>query len=77
MIIMKFGGTSVGNAERISNVCNIVKSQIKRKPVVVVSAVTKITDLLIRLANESAIGKGNDVLEQIMETHYEIIEKLH
>ena len=77
MIVMKFGGTSVGNAERISNICNIIKSQIKRKPVVVVSAVTKITDLLIRLANESATGKGQGILEQIRETHYEIIEKLN
>lgn len=77
MIVMKFGGTSVGNAGRISNICSIIKSQIKRKPVVVVSAVTKVTDSLIRLANESANGKGEDVLEQIRETHYEIIEKLN
>ena len=77
MIIMKFGGTSVGNAERIRNVCSIVKSHVKKNPVVVVSAVSKITDSLIRLANESARGKGNDVLEQIREVHYEIIEKLN
>ena len=51
MIVMKFGGTSVGNAERIRNVADIVKSYIKRKPIVVVSAVTKITDSLIKLAN--------------------------
>ena len=77
MIIMKFGGTSVGNAERISNVCNIIKAQAKRNPIVVVSAVTKITDSLIRLADESANGKGQNTLEQIRETHYDIIEKLN
>ncbi len=27
MIVMKFGGSSVGDAERITNVCNIVKSK--------------------------------------------------
>jgi len=43
MIIMKFGGTSVGNAESIRNVTDIIKSYIKKKPLVVVSAVTKIT----------------------------------
>lgn len=76
MIIMKFGGTSVGNAERIANVANIVKSNIKRKPIVVVSAVTKITDALIRLGKECAEGKGKDTLEHIRKVHHEIIEQL-
>ena len=76
MIVMKFGGTSVGNAERIVNVANIIKSNIEKNPIVVVSAVTKITDTLIRLANECAQGKGDEVLENIRKTHYEIIEKL-
>ncbi|MBI2659529.1 lysine-sensitive aspartokinase 3 [Candidatus Woesearchaeota archaeon] len=76
MIIMKFGGTSVGNAERIANVANIVKSSMKRSPVVVVSAVTKITDALIRLAKECAQGKGNKTLGHIKKTHYEILARL-
>ena len=76
MIVMKFGGTSVGNADRIKNVANIVKSNIKKKPVVVVSAVTKMTDSLIRLAHECAHGRGDGLLSGIKETHYEIIEKL-
>ncbi|MDP3764944.1 MAG: lysine-sensitive aspartokinase 3 [Nanoarchaeota archaeon] len=77
MIVMKFGGTSLGNAERIKNVANIVKSYIKKKPVVVVSAVTKITDALIRLANECSQGRGDKILNDIKSTHYEILEKLH
>lgn len=76
MIIMKFGGTSVGSAERIRNVANIVKSHIKRNPIVVVSAVTKITDALIRLGKESAEVKGNETLEHLKKTHYEILTKL-
>ena len=76
MIIMKFGGTSVGSAERIMNAANIVKSSIKRKPVVIVSAVTKITDALIRLAKETADGKGNETLEHIKKVHYGILEQL-
>jgi len=77
MIVMKFGGTSVGNAERIRNACNMIKSNLKRKPVVVVSAVTKITDALIRLANEPANGKGQDVLENIKNAHCKIIKELN
>ena len=54
MIVMKFGGTSVGNAGRIRKTAEIIKSKLDEKPVVVVSAVTKITDALIELANEPA-----------------------
>lgn len=76
MIVMKFGGTSVGGAERIANVANIVKSRIERKPVVVVSAVTKITDALIRLGKESAEGKGQETLQHIKKVHNDILEQL-
>lgn len=76
MIVMKFGGTSVGNAERIANVAKIIKSNIEKKPIVVVSAVTKITDALIRLANECSQGKGDETFENIKKVHHEIIEKL-
>ena len=76
MIVMKFGGTSVGNAERIANVANIVKSYIKRNPIVVVSAVAGITNTLIKLANECAQEKGEETLNNIKKVHYEIIEKL-
>jgi aspartokinase len=49
MIVMKFGGTSVGNADAISQVASVVKRYFARRPVVVVSAITKITDALIHL----------------------------
>ncbi len=73
---MKFGGTSVGSADRIDNTANIIKSYIEKKPVVVVSAVSKITDKLIELANEAGQGKGDKNLKDIKKIHYEIIEKL-
>ena len=77
MIIMKFGGTSVGNAERIRKTAEIVQSQLDRKPVVVVSAVAKITDALIKLANESSIGKGEDIFDNIKKIHLDIINQLN
>ncbi|MDP6600503.1 MAG: aspartate kinase [Candidatus Woesearchaeota archaeon] len=76
MIIMKFGGSSIGNADRITNTADIVKSNIDKKPVVIVSAVEGITDKLIELGNASAEGKGNDSLDNIKKIHYEILEKL-
>ena len=48
MIVMKFGGTSVGSAERVRGLGERVREHLPRKPAVVVSAFSGITDLLIR-----------------------------
>ena len=51
MQVLKFGGTSVANAENINKVVAIVKKAIiKDKTVVVVSALGGITDLLLMAA---------------------------
>ncbi|MBI2076281.1 MAG: aspartate kinase [Candidatus Aenigmarchaeota archaeon] len=71
---MKFGGTSVGDAERIKTVAEIVKSQIDRDPVVVVSAFSGVTDGLIRLAND-AVNK-NSSLEEIRNRHFDVMKDL-
>lgn len=71
MIVMKFGGTSVGNADRIKNVSEIVKSHVGKKPVVVVSAVGGVTDKLIELCNR------NVDLDQIKKIHFDIFKKLN
>jgi aspartate kinase len=60
---MKFGGTSVADAEAMSRVIAIVKKQIDadradKPPVVVVSAMSKVTDRLIETARLAAIGDG-------------------
>jgi len=77
MIVMKFGGTSVGNADRISNVADIIKSHLDKKPIVVVSAVGGVTDKLIELCNASSKGEGNKNLDEIKKIHSEILEKLN
>ena len=38
MIVIKFGGTSVGDAERVANAIDIVAERRDRKPIVVVSS---------------------------------------
>lgn len=58
MIIVKFGGSSLANAERIIRAAEIVKAQIKKKPAVVVSALGRSTDRLIEIANLSASGRN-------------------
>ena len=76
MIVMKFGGTSVGGAEQIRNVAEIIKNNMGKSPVVVVSAVKGITDKLIELGNAAAQGNGHGILEEIKKKHHEILEKL-
>ena len=48
LLVMKFGGTSVGSADRIKAACNLIAMEAAKRPVVaVVSAMSKITDLLL------------------------------
>ncbi len=76
MIVMKFGGTSVGSAKAISEVAAIVKMYKKRKPVVVVSAVSGVTDTLIRLAHAAAEGGGADIFQSLHGRHADILQDL-
>lgn len=53
MIVMKFGGTSVQNKEAIERVISIVSGRLREKPLVVVSALAKVTRLLVQIAEEA------------------------
>ena len=56
MIVMKFGGSSVGAPERIARVVAIIKGRLPRKPVVVVSAFRGVTDELLELGRDALKG---------------------
>ena len=47
MIVVKFGGTSVGDAAAIQRTAQIVKSRLDRDPIVVVSALGGATNALL------------------------------
>jgi len=77
MIVMKFGGTSLGSAERIKNAYKIVRSQLEKKPIVVVSAVGGITDRLIGTAKKARDGEEtSDDVKEIIEKHYGILDEI-
>lgn len=77
MIVMKFGGTSVKNAERIKIVADIIKSRLDKKPVIVCSATSGTTNKLIEMANVAFKGKPSiDIQKELMEKHGEIIKDL-
>lgn len=64
MKVMKFGGTSVGSAERIKNVASLVTSS--DEPVIVVlSAMSGTTDALLSIASDIRNGKSDDASEKI------------
>ncbi len=62
--ILKFGGTSVGNGERICQVATIIANTLREYhtsgelfPVVVVSAMSGVTDQLLRIARHTCFGE--------------------
>ncbi|HVI05422.1 MAG TPA: aspartate kinase [Sphingomicrobium sp.] len=63
---MKFGGTSLESVEAIERVCAIVKSRGPRHPVVVVSALAKVTDGLLALASDGAAGRTQKARERLV-----------
>src|SRR5206468_9855146 len=63
MIVMKFGGTSVQDAEAIDRVAAIVRERLSERPVVVVSALAKMTDQLLAMASAAGAGNREKALE--------------
>ena len=65
MIVMKFGGASLADADRIRNACGIVRAHRRRRPVVVLSALRGVTDDLIRTAEAASRGEATVVAREI------------
>lgn len=79
MQVLKFGGTSVANAENIGKVVSIVQQKIKKdKTVVVVSALGGITDLLLGAAAKAAAGDAayTEKLSIIEQRHLDAVKSL-
>lgn len=55
-LVMKFGGTSVGSAERIARVAKLVKEFAAPETIVVTSAMSGVTDRLVEIAERVAQG---------------------
>lgn len=79
MQVLKFGGTSVANAENIKKVVAIVKEAVKKeKTVVVVSALGGVTDLLLGAASLAADGNETykDKLAVVEQRHLDAVKEL-
>ena len=72
MIVMKFGGTSVQDAAAINQAAEIVRSRLAHAPVVVVSAMARVTDTLLRLsetARERRFDEVEAIINELRERH--------
>ena len=79
MKVLKFGGSSVGNAEAISKVVSIVTDSIKTEPViVVVSAMSGVTDQLLMLAQSASQGNEayKTIIQNIEQKHLDAVRAL-
>jgi aspartokinase/homoserine dehydrogenase 1 len=71
--VHKFGGTCVGNWERIQNVAKIIVEDPSPHKVAVVSAMSKVTDMMYDLLNKAQSRDDSYVaaLEMIRQKHHE------
>ncbi|MCR4626654.1 MAG: aspartate kinase [Treponema sp.] len=74
MIVMKFGGSSVANADRIRHVASIIKEYKEKRPVVVLSAMGDTTDHLLEAADLAV--KGTVDVKNVMELHNQTEKEL-
>ena len=81
---MKFGGTSVADADAIDRVAAIVRRQLEADgssapPIVVVSALAKVTDALIDAARRAEEGDAHSAaarVEALIERHVAVASAL-
>jgi aspartate kinase len=83
MIVHKFGGTSVGNAERFASVAAIITDQQEKtspRPLtVVVSAMSGVTSQLVAGARAAAAGRDTEyrtIKANLLERHLAVVETL-
>jgi aspartate kinase len=79
VIVLKFGGTSVGDAEAIARTGRIVATRADQGPIVVVSALAGVTNALIGIAEQASKGHligALRAIEGLRERHLQQAEAL-
>lgn len=81
ILVMKFGGTSVGSSKALLNVEGIIRKTSSEWPhvIVVISALSGITNLLLDCAEKAASGQTGIIINtarEIRDRHSQIIYKL-
>ena len=79
MQVMKFGGTSVANAENMSKVVNIVSKAVERdRTILVSSAISGCTDTLIQIGIRASERDESykTLIDELQKKHHDIIREL-
>ena len=79
MIVIKFGGTSVGSADRVATAVDIVAERRERDPIVVVSALAGVTNDLVastEAACEGDMERVNEIVERVRRRHEDVAMRL-
>ena len=79
MKVLKFGGTSVGSVESISKLVQIIEKEQAHSgnPVVVLSAMSGVTNLLATIAEKAEQGGAfSNELKELEERHFHVIKEL-
>jgi aspartate kinase len=79
MIVTKFGGTSVADASAVGRLIGVVRSRLRDRPVVVVSALAGVTDALLGLQEIVHRGQADALdaaLTAVVERHAEVARAL-
>jgi aspartate kinase len=79
MITMKFGGTSVGDLQRLQEVAAIVHSYLPQRPVVVASAMAGVTNTLLdtaQLAVQRDTDRVKKNIDALKEKHLDVANTL-
>ena len=74
MIVMKFGGTSLGDAPRVRQVAELVRARLAERPVVVVSAHAGVTDAILEQSRMAVRGEHD--LAPLLERHRQLAADL-
>jgi aspartate kinase len=79
MIVIKFGGTSVGDADRVANAIEIVSERRHLDPIVVVSALAGVTNDLVA-ASEAACAQDSkrvsEIIDAVRQRHEDVALRL-
>jgi len=79
MIVMKFGGTSVEDAKSMRTVIEIIQKEKAQTPIVVLSAISGATNILLksaRTAQEGNLEAAILLLNELFDRHVTVMENL-
>src|SRR5687768_940321 len=78
MIVMKFDAAAIASHDRLRAVATLVKQHKARKPVVVTSALPKVTDLLLEAADLAAARQSDyeDRVQEVKALHEQVASAL-